>query len=380
MKSLRARVALTTMAATAAALLLAIVVVVGSFALEFRMWEQSHGPLEQGQESSEWGPDNLPPWAEPPEDGEWDGPPPFIRTVALRLGAAGLVVFALVGAVGLLLGRMALQPLASLSRTTVQVVSTDDLSTRLPDAEGPEEVRDLAANLNAMLSRIETSTRRTEDTLAASRQFTADAGHELRTPLTSMRANLDVLARTGDLTPQQQGILHDVMREQYRLLTLLDGLQRLARADAAEAIPRANVDLSEVVDAAITAARTRYPDLTIDLNAPDELQVDGWADGLRLIVDNLVENAARHGAAEGHVEVTVAADHSTVTLTVDDDGPGIPPDERDHVRARFGRGAGTNAPGHGLGLALVEQLARVHGGSVSIGQAPLGGARVVVTI
>lgn len=371
MRSLRARVAVAAVAATAAAFVLSGALVVGTFAFEFH---------ERG---------GAPPWlAEeegpgPPGDGPGfggDGPPPFVRALASRLALAGLGVLVLVGATGLALGGLALRPLERLRGTAERVASTRDLATRLPRGEGPEEVDALAGSLNAMLERLERSARRTEAALEDSRRFAADAGHELRTPLTSIKANLDVLARSTNLSARQRRIMADVAREQGRLAALLDGLQRLARGDAAEAVPRERLDLADVVDAAVAHASARHPRAVIAFSGPDEVLIDGWADGLRLLVDNLLDNALRHGRPDGRVEVTLALDGGAARLTVDDDGPGVPVADRQRVFERFARGAGATAPGSGLGLALVAQQAAVHGGAVTIEDAPGGGARVTVRL
>ncbi len=352
MRSLRARVAVTAVAATAAAFLLSGLVVVGTFAWEF------HRPGAPAV-TDHFG---------------------FLPAFAVRLGVVNLVVLALVGLAGLRLGGAALRPLVALRSGAERVASTRDLATRLPQDGGPEEVRSLAGSLNAMLERLQQSTDQTEATLQSSRRFAADVGHELRTPLTSMRANLDVLARSPTLGSDERQILADIAREQARLIGLLDGLQRLARGDAAEALPRERIDLAEVADAAVASARDRHPAATITLAAPDQVVLDGWAEGLRVLVDNLLDNAARHGRRGGQVQVTLEVDGLTARLTVDDDGPGIPIDQRQRVLERFARGADARAPGSGLGLALVEQQALAHGGCVSIGSAPLGGARVTVDL
>jgi signal transduction histidine kinase len=109
---------------------------------------------------------------------------------------------------------------------------------------------------------------------------------------------------------------------------------------------------------------------------PEEpVAVRGWEPGLRLLVDNLVENAARHGRPEGQVLVTLTADG---VLHVDDDGEGVPADQRERIFEPFARIDGTGRPGSGLGLALVAQQARHHGATVTVDDAPLGGARFTV--
>lgn len=376
MSSLRARVAVAAVAAVAAAFLVSGVVVVGTFVVEFRT---------QGGDDSGQGPPTL---TAPGGDGDrapferfdGDGPPPFVRTLARRLAVVGLGVLVVVGAAGLALGGLALRPLMGLRAAAERVVSTRDLATRLPQGAGPEEVDALAGSLNAMLERLQQSTAQADATLEASRRFTADAGHELRTPLTSMQANLDVLARSASLSADERRIVADVAREQGRLVALLAGLQRLARGDAAEAVPRERLDLAEVVDTAVAHATARHPATTITFTGPTAVGIDGWPDGLRLLIENLLDNAVRHGRADGRVDVTLAVDDHTVRLTVDDDGPGIPLAERSRVFDRFARGAGAREPGSGLGLALVAQQAALHGGSAVIEDSPAGGARATVRL
>ncbi|MBW3606610.1 MAG: HAMP domain-containing histidine kinase [Actinobacteria bacterium] len=386
MNSLRGRVAVAAVVAVAAAFLLSGVVVVGTFALQFHAQQDRQAPAD-----GSFAPDDTGfPFGGDGAQFAGDGPPPFIRALASRLAIVSLGVLVLVGAVGFWLGGVALRPLAALRVTAERVASTRDLATRLPHGDGPEEVDALAGSLNAMLERLQQSTTQTEATLEASRRFAAEAGHELRTPLTSMRMNLDVLARSPSLTTDERAIMADITREQARLLALLDGLQQLARSDAAEAIPRERVNLSEVVDAAVAHANARYPDATITLTGPDDVVLHGWPDGLRLLVDNLLDNALRHGRPNGQIDVALTADDAEapqrnqtatrptmVCLTVDDDGPGIPADDRQRVFQRFARGS-SQAPGSGLGLALVAQQATAHGGHAAIDTAPRGGTRVTV--
>jgi signal transduction histidine kinase len=183
---------------------------------------------------------------------------------------------------------------------------------------------------------------------------------------------------------EQRGELaREALAEQRRLVELLDSLQALARGDAAP-IERADMDLAELVDASVGAAAARHPDATIAADAPAEpVALRGWEPGLRMMVDNLVENAARHGRPGGCVRVTLrgAENGRGPAIDVDDDGPGIPAAERERVFEPFRRidGEGEDErPGSGLGLALVAQQARLHDAAVSVDDSPLGGARVRV--
>jgi two-component system sensor histidine kinase PrrB len=244
---------------------------------------------------------------------------------------------------------------------------------------GPREIDELTSSLNAMLERLRAANDARDAALEASRRFAADAGHELRTPLTTMGADLDTLARTGTLDPLQRELVADLEAEHERLRSLLDALQALARGDAAATVKRQVVDVGELVDMAAHAARTRHPEVELRCTpGPSELDVTAWPEGLRLAVDNLLDNAARHGARSVSLSATPRA--GGVEVIVDDDGPGIPPDERAHVFKRFVRGHFARGDGSGLGLALVDQQVRLHGGSIEIGDSPMGGARIRLRI
>jgi two-component system sensor histidine kinase PrrB len=134
----------------------------------------------------------------------------------------------------------------------------------------------------------------------------------------------------------------------------------------------------------VAAAAARHPELVLSALLPETpVIVEGWEPGLRLLVENLVSNAARHGrgGGGGRVDVTLLDAHGDAgpVLHVDDDGPGVPPAERERIFAPFARIDGADRPGSGLGLALVAQQAGHHGAGVQVEDAPLGGARFTVT-
>ena len=294
----------------------------------------------------------------------------------------GLAVLALTGlAVWMLVG-LALRPLRRLRAGAERVSHTRDLDSRLAAGDGPEEVDALAQSLNAMLARLAESSAATEQALNATRRFAADTGHELRTPLTSMQANVETLLHNPELKlAERRRILADVAQEQRRLVDLLGALQTLARGDAATAIPREQVDLVEVLEQSVQAARRRHPALNLSIvGAPDGLTIQGWPEGLRVLLDNLLENAALHAGESARVEVSLDAESNEATLTVDDNGPGIPLNDRVRLFERFERGVTPTPRGSGLGLALVRQQAQLHGGDAHIEDSPLGGARLRITL
>jgi signal transduction histidine kinase len=291
-----------------------------------------------------------------------------LRDRLLLLG--GLALLAAATGVFLATG-FVLRPLRRLRHTAAGIAGDQDLERRVPADSGPSELRDLAASFNAMLARLGRSSADRERALAATRRFAADAGHELRTPLTSAQATLSSLARHPDLPPERRTTMaRDALDAHRRLVELLDGLQALARGDAAA--PHEPVDLHEVAQAALAAAAERHPEVDFACEA-EAVEIDGWAPGLRSLVDNLLENAARHGGRR--VRLTLDP-HG---LAVEDDGPGIPEEQRERVFAPFARGD-DSTEGSGLGLAIVAQQAELHGATVTAGASEsLGGARLAVS-
>jgi signal transduction histidine kinase len=289
----------------------------------------------------------------------------------------------LVAAAGVWLAAdLVLRPLRRLRAATAQIASEGDLERPVP-VRGAAELRALAGSFNAMLARLARSAEDRNRALEATRRFAADAGHELRTPLTSVQATLSTIARHPEIGPDQRTELaRAALAEQRRLVELLDSLQALARGDAAP-VERTEVDLAELVDASVGAAAARHPRVALSADAPPEpVPFRGWEPGLRILLDNLVENAARHGRPDGRVRVTLRApgDGHGPAIDVEDDGPGIPPSARERVFEPFRRIDGADRAGSGLGLALVAQQARLHDARVTIGDSPLGGARVSVAL
>ena len=292
----------------------------------------------------------------------------------VQLGVAALIVTALgtfLAASGLL------APLRRLREAAGRIAADDDLGVRVPAHDGPAEVRGLAASFNAMLERLSASARTRERALEATRRFAFDAGHELRTPLTTVQATLSALHRHPEVEAQQRtAMLADALAEQHRLVTLLDGLQALARGEADEPA-REPVDLVEVVGRSVSDVRARHPNTEVEAELPGApVVVPGWEPGLRIVVDNLIGNAAHHGG--GRVAVRLDAGERP-RLIVDDDGPGIPATDRGRVFEPFRRlDEAAGRSGTGLGLALVAQQAERHRATVRIEDSPLGGARTTV--
>jgi signal transduction histidine kinase len=227
--------------------------------------------------------------------------------------------------------------------------------------------------MNRMLERLQRAH-------ARQRRFVADASHELRSPVASIRQHAEVALAHPDRTTAAE-LAATVLAEDLRVQRLVEDLLLLARADE-HALPprRRQVDLDDLV---FDEAR-RLRDATglhVDVGAVSAGRVEGDPAGLRRVLRNLGDNAARHASAR--VGFALAERDGVAVLVVDDDGPGIPPGDRERVLERFVRlddARARDAGGSGLGLAIVAELVAAHGGAVGIADGPLGGARVQVTL
>jgi two-component system sensor histidine kinase PrrB len=306
-----------------------------------------------------------------------------LRLVRRRVAVTTLLAAPLSGLLAWGIATGATGPLRRLGRRTAGLDPRTS-SARPPDEPtGVTEVDELAATLRTVLARYDEQAARTAEALGTARSFSAAASHELRTPLMSMGTNLDILADHADLPePDRTEVLADLRGEHARLLNLLVMLRELGRGDLVEAEAFRTVDVAETADASVAEARRRAPDARITLEAAPGPTVHGWEPGLRLLLDNLLANALAHGRdAAGRANVTVGVRQAggQIVITVDDQGPGVPPPTRARIFERFARGPGSS--GSGLGLTLVAQQAALHRGSVTVTDGPHGvGSRFEVRL
>ncbi|HSD42605.1 MAG TPA: ATP-binding protein [Burkholderiales bacterium] len=291
---------------------------------------------------------------------------------ALRLLVPILAVLPLLaGLVWLILDR-GLAPLARVARA-VGARSPGSLDP-LPAAGLPGEVQPLVDALNGLLARL-------GEAFAVQRRFAADAAHELRTPLTALALQIQLAERAQ--TDADRAAAFAKLKEGVKRATrLVQQLLEMARLEPeASERPFESVALdalaqSVVVDLApVAAARP----VALVLTRVEPVDVAGNEDALRLLANNLVDNAIRYAFAGGRVEVRAFRRGGDAVLEVADDGPGIPAEERARVFDRFYRVAGTDAPGSGLGLAIVQQVADLHRGHIELADG-LGGKGVTVGV
>jgi two-component system sensor histidine kinase MprB len=273
--------------------------------------------------------------------------------------ACGLAVAYLLGR---LVARAALAPVARLTETAERVAATRDPAHRIEIGGDPELSR-LSTAMNDMLAAL-------DESLQAQRRLVADASHELQTPLTSLKTDIEVLSAADGLSADEVRALADDLVDQVDDLSLLaTNLVDLAR-DGPRPVDWQPVDLDEVVAAGALWARKMHPDVDVRLESkPVTIRCD--RDGLVRLVRNLLDNACRWNAPDRPVEVTI----DVKGLFVRDHGPGLEPDDIPRLFQRFHRSTRSRGErGAGLGLAIVEKVAREHGWPVSARNHPSGGA------
>jgi two-component system, OmpR family, sensor kinase len=287
-----------------------------------------------------------------------------VRRSWLAFALVSLLILLVGSLVAWTLGTSLARPLRALAVSATRL-GRGDLATRAP-VDGPPEVRAVASALNRMAAELDAL-------LASQRDFVANASHQLRTPLTGLRLRLEALAAD----PAQRAEAEAALREVDRLGRLIDDLLRLARASSPE--PTGGpVDLTEQV----REAGTRWSARAAERGQRIEVRADGAARAfanpadVAAALDNLIENALVYSPAGTRVLLETAAANGVATVAVEDNGPGIAPDELPRVVERFYRGRGAAAPGTGLGLAIVHEIATRWGGRLELESD--GGTRAIV--
>ncbi|MGO8870542.1 MAG: ATP-binding protein [Acidimicrobiales bacterium] len=315
-----------------------------------------------------------------------------LRTLAIALAAAALVTTVAGAVLGRWASGRALRPLAGVTEAAVAIAS-GELDTRV-EAGDDVDLQELASAFNRMTGNL-------QERIEREARFTSDVSHELRSPLTTLTATVGILeAHRDELDPRARSALDLLDGDLRRFTRMVDDLLEISRFDAGSAeLSLDEVDPGELVRRAVTASVPVGEDgLRSSSSVP--VEVEPGVEGVRLRVDkrrfervmaNLMENASLYA---GGVTRVVVARHPpiggdrhparSIRVIVEDRGPGIPVDERHHLFERFYRGsrAGQRATsdGTGLGLSLVAEHVRLHGGAVWVEDAPGHGSRFVVEL
>jgi signal transduction histidine kinase len=288
----------------------------------------------------------------------------LLAAVPILLVIVGLTTWRVVG--------RALSPVEAI-RTEVSEITAPELHRRVPIPPGDDEIARLARTMNDMLTRLDAGQRRQQ-------RLVSDASHELRSPIAAIRQHAEVALSHPDSASVGE-LASDVLEEDERLARVAEDLLLLARADEhtleLEGRP---LDLDDLVLAEARRLR-QLSSLRVDIRGVSAARTRGDRRQLQRVVRNLADNAISH--AESTIRLAVSEADGRVVLEVEDDGPGVPVDLRGAIFERFTRldeARDRERGGAGLGLAIVTEIVAAHGGSVSVGDAAIGGARFEVLL
>ncbi len=289
--------------------------------------------------------------------------------------SSGITIIVLV--VTWLLVRRGMRPLERMG-ATARAIAAGNLGRRVSPSNERTEVGQLGLALNGMLSQIERAFAERDITEQKLRHFVSDASHELRTPLTSMRGYAELLQRNPDMT--RDDVLLAVRRiedETRRMGVLVDDLLLLARLDQGRPLDRAPVDLTSMVNDAVSDARAADPGRSVIAHIEAPMVVTGDDLRLRQAVANLVRNALVHTPPGTPVEVALLSQNGHAEIDIIDHGPGVPAEQRERIFERFHRAdplRSRDQGGSGLGLSIASAVVTAHGGRINVTDTPGGGA------
>jgi signal transduction histidine kinase len=290
----------------------------------------------------------------------------FENKINVAVALALALIFALAGAASVSVTRRTVGRIEAINATS-RAIMQSGLGRRIPLRGTRDEWDELAANLNSMLDRI-------EGLMGEVKQFTDNVAHDLRTPLTRMRGRLEKACAGGG--ERERGLIADTIAELDDVLRMFSSLTRISQVEANDRTAAfRDVDLAEVARQVVELYDAAAEDKggTLAVLGDRRVVVTGDRDLLFDALANLVDNAIKHGREAGRVTVTVKQNGGGAVLSVADDGPGIPADERHHVFKRFYRvERSRRTPGNGLGLSLVAAVARLHGARIEMVDAAPG--------
>ena len=292
-------------------------------------------------------------------------------TAITRFALILLPILLLVTAIGgyFITSRMLL-PIRDIAKTANHIRDEGDLTARIDIGQGDDELHQLAGSFNAMFDRLENS-------FEAERRFTTDASHELRTPLSVIIAQCEFALEDSRSPAEYQEALQVIRRQSNKMSRLTAEMMDFVRLETgAEQYAKTETDLSGLVSR-ICSDMSLIQDkgITLTWTVQEQVYLLGNAELLTRLLSNLISNAYRYGREEGHIMVELAADSQAILLSVADDGIGIAPEEQEKIFRRFYRADPSRSKeGTGLGLSLVQEICRFHGGDIFLNSSPGAGS------
>lgn len=323
-------------------------------------------------------------------DGEWmtvaastsDVDAQFRQSLLRSLQASFVIAIAMVF-ISFTLIRRTLSPVVSLTNSATSIAS-GNLETRLPVAEGRNEIAQLTEALTTMVESLRGAVDVTTNSERRMREFLGDASHELRTPLTVIRGYIDILDSGRDLSPDQRDrAMRRLVGESLRMSEIINDLLLLAELGEVRESMEDVVDLGELVEDHARDLMAQQPERAVTLRIQPGLTVRGNRPHLHRALSNVFANIARHTDRDAPVDVSVADDQTAVVVTVNDGGPGL--DDALYERSttgfqRFDKGRSPEGGGFGLGLSIIASVVGAHHGTFEMSKSPLGGLRTVIRL
>ena len=271
-----------------------------------------------------------------------------------------LLILAVLG--GYWIAGRALRPIQTITAAAAEIGNGRDLKKRIALGAGRDELHRLADTFNAMFDRLDKA-------FESERQFTSDASHELRTPVSVIRAQCEYTLERDRSPEEYREALEVIFRQSKRMTRLVEDMLSFTRLERkAESYVMEPFELSAFVRSVCEdLALIREKNITLTCETDDGIVVEGNRALLGRLLANLVGNAYRYGREDGHIRVRVGRTADCVWLSVADDGIGIAPDRLDKVFNRFYQAdAARSGEGTGLGLAMAQEIAHMHGGSITV--------------
>ena len=301
----------------------------------------------------------------------------LLQPLRRAFAGVGAAAVALSVAVGTMLAWRSTRPLRLVSGTARRIVETGDLAARVPGASGSGELALLVRQFNTLLEKNSAHVRVLRETLD-------NLAHDLRTPLARLRGTAELALHENGDPGEARSALADCVNETDRLLHVIEALLDLSAAEGgALKLNRERIDLRTLAERAADLYKEVAEERSIAVGLELPVPVEVEADAVRLgqAVNNLLDNALKYTPEGGRVTISTGVDSGAAVLRVADNGPGVPPAEREAIFRRLYRGdASRSQRGLGLGLSLVKAIVEAHHGTVTVDDAPGGGARFTVRL
>ncbi len=292
----------------------------------------------------------------------------LILVVAVAMPA--FILFATIG--GYWIAKKAFKPLEDIISTADSINEASDLSARIDVPSGSNEFTRLAKTFDQMFTRLEQS-------FEAEKQFTSDASHELRTPISVIKGACEYALKYDETPEERQETLSMIHRQAVKMSGLVAQLLSMTRLE--QGTEKANfekINLTELTKSICT--EQAYADRNVYFEAKNEISAFVDTTLITRLIQNLIDNAVKYGKTDGHVWVSITENEHEIQLSVKDDGIGIPKEEQSKIWQRFYQvdASRTGDNGTGLGLSMVQKIAEIHGGYMSLESEPLKGSNFVL--